>query len=89
MFFQRIIIFLLFEGAAYLLIMQTDPIIKWVGRISFAEKTFGPAGTYTLLRLLGAVAVIAGLLYLTGLWDRALDGMFSWLAPPALLQLIQ
>ncbi|MFA4930752.1 MAG: hypothetical protein WC570_02695 [Patescibacteria group bacterium] len=83
MFFQRIIVFLLFEGAAYLLIMQADPIIKWIGRISFAEKFFGPTGTYTFLRLLGAVCVIAGLLYLTGLWDKALDGLFGWLAPPA------
>lgn len=83
MFFQRIIVFLLFEGAAYLLIIQTDPIIKWIGRIGFAEKYFGPTGTYTLLRLVGAVCVIAGLLYLTGLWDRALDGMFGWLAPQA------
>ena len=82
---QKIIIFLLFEGVGFLLIIKTDPIIKWVGRISFAEKYLGPAGTYAFLRILGGAAVIIGLLYITGLYSKALDQMFGWLAPTHLI----
>ncbi len=78
---QKIIVFLLFEGLGFLMIIKTDPIVKWVGRISFAEKYLGPAGTYAFLRILGGLSVIIGLLYITGLHNKALDQMFGWLAP--------
>ena len=78
-----IIIFLLFEAAGFLLLLKTDPIVRWMGRISFAEKYFGPTGTYTFLRLVGGISIIIGLLYVTGLHQKALDSMFGWLAPVA------
>lgn len=77
--FQRIIVFLIIEAAGLGLLLKTDPLIKWIGRISFAEKIFGPAGTYAFLRLFGGLMMFFGLLYLTGTWQRTLDGLFGWM----------
>ncbi len=81
MFIQRLVVFLLFEAAGLGLLLKTDPLIKWIGRIGFAEKIFGPTGTYTFLRLLGGLLMFFGLIYLTGTWDMVLDNLFGWLGP--------
>ena len=81
MFIQRLIIFLLFEAAGVGLLIKTDRLVKWIGRLSFAEKLFGPTGTYTFLRLFGGLLMFFGLIYLTGTWESVLNSLFGWLAP--------
>jgi len=80
MILQRIIVFFILVGIGLISILKTDPIIKWTGRFSFAEKWFGPTGTYTFFRLGGGLLMFAGLVYLTGTWSRVMDGLFGWLA---------
>ena len=40
---------------------------SWTGGIAFAEKYFGPGGTYTLFLLLGSALVILSILFMFGL----------------------
>lgn len=78
---ERIVTFIVVEGIGFCLLYFTDGIIKFVGRIGFAEKVFGAAGTYTFLRLLGGLVMFGGLLFVTGVGQKALDGIFGELAP--------
>lgn len=78
---ERIVIFLVAEGVGFTLIYFTDGIIKFVGRIGFAERVFGATGTYTFMRLLGGLIMFGGLLFVTGVGQKALDGIFGRLAP--------
>lgn len=81
MLIQKIIILILFEAAGLGLLLKTDPLIKWIGRLSFAEKLFGPTGTYTFLRLFGGLLMFFGLIYITGTWESVLNSLFGWLSP--------
>ena len=74
---QRIIFFLIIEAVGVLLLVKTDRIVKFFGRISFAENWFGPTGTYTLLRLGGGLLMFGGLVYLTGTWQRMMNAIFG------------
>jgi hypothetical protein len=73
----RIIVFLLIEAAGVGLLIKTDPLIRFIGRISFAEKVFGPTGTYTFLRLFGGLLMFGGLVYLTGTWQHMMNSIFG------------
>ncbi|HPH78948.1 MAG TPA: hypothetical protein PLH65_02590 [bacterium] len=85
MFIQKLVVFLLFEAVGLGLLIKTDPLVRWVGRIGFAERIFGPTGTYAFLRLFGGLLMFCGLIYVTGTWDRVLEGLFGWMTPQALV----
>lgn len=46
--------FLAFEALGYVLIIYAKWIVDNTQRMDFAEKWFGPTGTYTLYKLIGA-----------------------------------
>ena len=64
--FKRVVIFLLGEIAGFLMIKYYFEIKQMTGSIPWAEKVFGSAGTYTLIKLIGVLIMIGSLLYLTG-----------------------
>jgi len=77
----RFIVFIICILVGLVFLMKTDNIIKWTGRISFAEKYFGAAGTYAFLRVLGGLIMFGGLVFLTNTHAVLLDSIFGGLAP--------
>ena len=61
-------IFTLIIGVAVgvLVVMYHRWLVKIVGTNSWAERTFGGGGTYTMYQLLGVFIVIITVLYVTG-----------------------
>jgi len=46
------------------------------GRVAWAEDKFGPAGTLTLIRLIGAGLILFGIFFWTGLFEIIFGGIF-------------
>jgi hypothetical protein len=73
---MKFFIFLLCLGAGLLMITKTQPIVdNFTGRIGWAERNLGGGGTYTLMKLLGAGAIIFGMMYVTGTIERSFGGL--------------
>lgn len=47
--------------------LKTHEIVNITGRIAWAEKTFGGAGTYSFIRMLGVFLIFFFFLYTVGL----------------------
>ena len=63
----RIIVGIIGIALGFVIVWQNTYIVDNVtGRNVWAEKTFGGAGTYTLVKLIGLFVMAAFLLYLTG-----------------------
>ena len=52
------------------LIIKTKQVKDFNGNFNFAEKWFGMGGTYSFLKLLGVLIMVATFLWLTGTLDR-------------------
>jgi len=61
---MRILYFLGLLLLGILSILYTQVIVKVFGRIAWAERTFGPTGTYTLWKLVGLALIILGMVIL-------------------------
>lgn len=57
---MKFIYFLLGAGIGTLIIVYTNPIVKLLGRMGWAERHLGPAGTYLAWKIIGLLCVIAG-----------------------------
>ena len=57
---------LLLVPLGILVIVKSARIGDFFGEISFAEKLFGSGGTYTFVKLFGAVTTILSIMWLTG-----------------------
>lgn len=71
----KIIWFLIIEAAGLSLIVYTRQIKQFTGSFDFAEKWFGSGGTYTFLKILGLLVMIATLLWITGTLDRIIPNI--------------
>jgi hypothetical protein len=47
-----------------LMVVYSYPIVRLIGHIDWAEKTFGVGGTYTFMKLFGIVLILAGFYFL-------------------------
>jgi hypothetical protein len=68
-FFERLIIGVPIIYGGYLLMRYTVQITEYTGRVDFAEeylRGFG-AGTYTMWRIIGVLAIVGSLLWIFGL----------------------
>lgn len=68
-FFERLLLGVPIIYGGYLLMRYTVQVTNFTGKIDFAEqylRAFG-AGTYTLWRIVGLVAVVGSLLWIFGL----------------------
>ncbi len=72
---MRIIGFLLLELFGFLFLLQTDNVVGFTGRVSWAERNLGGAGTHTLYKLIGVGLIILGMLWITGLFDLLFRGL--------------
>ncbi|HDS11548.1 MAG TPA: hypothetical protein ENN77_01440 [Candidatus Wirthbacteria bacterium] len=50
----------------FLIVKYNVQIVRTFGRISWAERKLGPAGTYTFYKLLGILLSVGSFLFFTG-----------------------
>jgi len=68
---KQIIIGLLGIALGFVIVWQNRYIVDHLtGRNAWAERTFGGAGTYTLIKLIGILVMFVSLTYLTGMLER-------------------
>jgi len=65
MVFVKIIIFLICTGLAILILKYTEPLVRMIGKMSWAENRLGMGGTYTVWKLIAILLIAGSLVYLT------------------------
>ena len=65
MVFVKILIFLVCTGLAILILVYTEPLVRMIGKMSWAERYFGMGGTYTVWKLIAVSLIVGSLIYLT------------------------
>ena len=58
---MNILVFIGLVIFGILIILYTVPFVKVVGRMDWAERWFGPTGTYTAWKIIGVGAIVAGI----------------------------
>lgn len=67
--FLKILIFLVCTGIAILILKYTEPLVRMIGKMSWAENRLGMGGTYTVWKLIAILLIVGSLVYLTsGAW---------------------
>lgn len=69
---MKFFVFILLIGFGVLFIIKTDGVVGITGRVGWAERNLGGAGTFTLYKLLGLLFLILGFMLITGLFERML-----------------
>ena len=64
-----------------LLVVYRERIKQQVGSVSFAERWFGPGGTYTFLLLSGLLLSVGSILYMTGTLQSLVTSILGPLFP--------
>jgi len=64
--FDKIIFFVITFGIGILILRYTEPIVRTVGKSSFAERYLGSGGTYNMWKIIAISVMIIGFLYLIG-----------------------
>lgn len=62
---EKILIFLGCTVVGILILKYTEPIVRNIGAMSWAENRFGPGRTYTVWKLIGVAIIVGGLVYVT------------------------
>jgi len=75
---MKFVIFIAMFAVGVLILRYNEPIVRMVGKSSFAEKYLGMGGTYTMWKLIAVVIMIVGYLYVMGMiqfgdWNLNLD----------------
>lgn len=65
MVFIKILIFLVCVGLAILILKYTEPLVRMIGKMSWAENRLGMGGTYTVWKLIAIGLIMGSLVYLT------------------------
>lgn len=65
MVFVKILIFLVSCGIALLILKYTEPLVRMIGKMSWAENHLGMGGTYTMWKLIAVLLIVGSLVYLT------------------------
>lgn len=76
---MKIFVFILLIGFGVLFIAKTNGVVGMTGRVGWAERNLGGAGTFTLYKLIGLLCLIIGFMLITGLFERmlgAITGLF-------------
>ena len=64
-FIEKLLIFLACTGVAVLILRYTEPIVRNIGKMDWAERRLGPAGTYTIWKLIAVILIVGSLVYVT------------------------
>jgi len=65
MVFAKILIFLICTVLAILILKYTEPLVRMIGKMSWAENRLGMGGTYTVWKLIAIGLIVGSLVYLT------------------------
>ncbi|MBM2820909.1 MAG: hypothetical protein HW405_669 [Candidatus Berkelbacteria bacterium] len=65
MVFVKILVFLACTGIAVLILKYTEPIVRMVGKMEWAERYLGAGGTYSAWKLIAILLIVGSLVYLT------------------------
>lgn len=77
----RFIVGLLIAAFGTLMILKTEPIYDFVGRIPTAEKYLGSGGSRLFIKLIGIIIIFGGLMWGLGLWEGFLQATIGSLFP--------
>lgn len=77
----RFLIGLLIAAFGTGMVLKTEPIYEFVGRIPTAEKYLGSGGSRLFIKLLGILAILAGFMYGLNLWDGFLQATLGSILP--------
>lgn len=65
----KILIFLVCVGLGLLILKYTEAIVRFIGKMGWAENRLGMGGTYTVWKLIAIFLMLGSLIYLTtGAW---------------------
>ncbi len=64
----KILVFLVAAAIGILILKYTEPIVRTVGKMGWAEEHLGLGGTYTMWKIIGIVVILGGLVYVTIGW---------------------
>ncbi len=64
-FIEKVLIFLVCVFIAILILMYTEPIVRTVGKMDWAENRLGMGGTYTVWKLIAIALIVGSLVFLT------------------------
>ena len=65
MVFIKILIFLACTGLAILILKYTEPLVRMIGKMDWAENRLGMGGTYTVWKLIAIGLIVGSLVFLT------------------------
>jgi hypothetical protein len=82
MVFTRALVFILTFIGGIGIIRYAEPIVRSVGHMEWAERTFGAGGSYTVWKLAGVFVIIVGFLYAVGKFNLSPNQTFQ-VVPPA------
>ena len=80
MLIQHIIYGVLLIIVGTLMIKYTFGLVGWVGHPDWIERYLGSGSIYLVIKLLGVLVVLSGILYAAGLWDSVIGWALSPLA---------
>lgn len=74
---MKYLAFLILVGIGFVFIWQNAKVVDLFGRIGWAERHLGSAGTYVFYRLLGVFLILLAMLVVTGIGSRMLDSVLG------------
>ena len=74
---MRYLVFLVCLAVGSLFIIKTDAVERTTGKIGWAERNLGGAGTNTFYKLLGLAIIIIGMMAATGLFQKSLGAILD------------
>ena len=76
---MKLLVLIIGVGVGFTFIYYNRWFVRTVGTNSWAEKTFGAAGTYTMYKLLGILVMVMTALYVFGDLQAVLKRVFGFL----------
>ena len=74
---MRLLIGLIGFPLGLVIVVYRERIKRYIGDMAFAEKWFGPGGTYTAVLIFGILVSIFSLMYGLGTLQTIISGIFS------------
>lgn len=77
----RFFVGMIIAALGTLMIVKTEPIYNFVGRIPTAEKYLGSGGSRLFIKLLGILVIFGGLMWGLNLWGGFVQATLGSLFP--------
>lgn len=77
----RFFVGMLIGALGVLMVVKTEPIYNFVGRIPTAEKYLGSGGSRLFIKLIGIIIFLGGMMWGFGLWEGFVQATIGSLFP--------